>query len=93
MAKQRESMIPGKRYRGYGYLNEFKEFIFEPEDTGSRAGVIKQICTRDGISLSESKNYLLIHIKMPKYSKILERLGALTKIYNNLVNILRDYDI
>lgn len=86
-------MIPGKRYRGYGYLNEFKEFCFEPEDTGSRAGVIKQICTREGVSVSESKNFLLIHIKMQKYPKLLERLGALAKIYNNIVNILKDYDI
>lgn len=92
MAKVRESMIPGKRYRGYGYINEFKEFCFEPEDTGSRAGLIKQVCTREGVSVSETKNFLLIHIKMPKLNKRLDRIKALTNSYNNLVKIMTEYD-
>lgn len=93
MGKQRENMIPGKRYRGYGYLNEFKEFCFEPEDTGSRAGAIKQICTREGVSVSESKNYLLIHIKMEKCKDALQRILLAGKKYNIIVKILQDYDI
>lgn len=86
-------MIPGKRYRGYGYINEYKEFIFEPENTGARAGAIKQICSRDGVSVAETKNYILIHIKMDKYPDLLKRLGALSKIFNNIINIFKDYEI
>lgn len=93
MAKEKKPMIPGKRYRGYGFINEFKEFCFEPEATGSRAGAIKQICCKDGISLSETRENLLIHIKMPKYNCLLERLKGLAIVYNNLTKLLQDYDI
>ena len=93
MAKEKKSMIPGKRYRGYGFINEFKEFCFEPEDTGSRAGAIKQICCKDGISVSETRENLIIHIKMPKCSNILERLKEAARMYNSLTKIIQDYDI
>lgn len=93
MAKTRENMQPGKRYRGYGYINEFKEFCFEPENTGSREGVIKAICTRDGIGVSETREHLLIRVKMAKCSNLLDRLRELTKVYNKIVKIFREYDI
>lgn len=93
MSKQKESMIPGKRYRGYGYVNEFKEFFFEPEETGSREGVIKSICNRDGISLSETKNLILVRMKMPKCTNVMDRLLNLAKMYNIVVNVLKSYEI
>ncbi|MBQ5712871.1 MAG: hypothetical protein IIV77_00035 [Bacteroidaceae bacterium] len=93
MAKTRETMIPGKRYRGYGFVNEFKEFCFEPENTGSREGVIKAICTRDGIGVSETREHLLIRIKMRKCPNLLERIKELSKVYNQLLKIFREYEI
>ena len=93
MLKKKETMIPGKRYRGYGYVNEYKEFCFEPENTGSREGVIKAICSRDGVSLSETKDYILIRAKLPKCNNLLDRLKGLAKVYNEIVRILREYEI
>lgn len=93
MTKTKETMVPGKRYRGYGYVNEYKEFCFEPENTGSREGVIKSICNREGVGISETQKYLLIRIKMPKCTNLLDRLKELAKVYNQIVKIFREYDI
>lgn len=93
MAKTKETMVPGKRYRGYGYVNEYKEFCFEPENTGSREGVIKAICSREGVGISETQKYLLIRIKMPKCTNLLDRLKELAKVYNQIVKIFREYEI
>lgn len=93
MAKTKEAMVPGRRYRGYGYVNEFKEFCFEPEATGSREGVIKAICTRGGVGISETRQYLLIRVKMAKCTNLLDRLRELARAYNEIVKILREYEI
>lgn len=93
MPKQKEAMIPGKRYRGYGFINEYKEFQFEPEDTGSRAGVIKQICSRDGVSLSETKSYLLIKMKVAKTGDRAKLVKSFFTATNNVLKIFRDYEI
>lgn len=86
-------MLPGKRYRGYGFINEYKEFCFEPEDTGSRAGVIKQIAVREGVSLSETKTLLLIKIKVEKAPTRLELLKLVSNAYNTIVKLLKEYEI
>ena len=93
MAKIKETMLPGKRYRGYGFINEYKEFCFEPEDTGSRAGVIKQIAVREGVSLSETKTLLLIKIKVEKAPTRLELLKLVSNAYNTIVKLLKEYEI
>lgn len=93
MAKTKETMVPGKRYRGYGYVNEYKEFCFEPENTGSREGIIKAICARDGIGISETSKHLLIRVKMAKCNNLLDRLKELARVYNQIVKILREYEI
>ena len=93
MAKTKETMIPGKRYKGYGFINEYKEFCFEPEDTGSRAGVIKQIAVREGVSLSETKTLLLIKIKVEKVATRLDLLKSVSNAYNTIVKLLKEYEI
>lgn len=91
--KKKGEMIPGKRYKGYGFINEFNEFMFEPEATGSRAGAIKQICVRDGVSVSETKNYVLIHLKVAKKKERRDLIVELTRTFNQLLKIVREYDI
>lgn len=91
--KKRSEMVPGKRYRGYGYINEFREFMFEPEDTGSREGVIRRICSKDGVSVSETRNNILVHFKVQKRQTRPELVIELTRMFNCLLNIMRDYEI
>jgi hypothetical protein len=91
--KTKEQMKPGKRYRGYGFINEYKEFCFEPEDTGAHAGREKSICVCEGIRVSETKNFILVKFNLEKREKKLEYLAELAKIYNHLTRIIQKYEI
>lgn len=93
MKKKKSEMIPGKRYRGWGFLNEYREFCFEPEETGSREGVIKQICSRDGISLSETKGNLLIRVKVPKEPNKAILVSNILRKVNSISKLIYEYDI
>ena len=86
-------MIPGKKYKGYGYLNEAHEFCFTPEDTGSREGVIKHLADRNGTSVSYSKQYVFARLKIKRQEKKSMMLNDLAKQYNNIVKILLEYEI
>lgn len=92
MAKQREEMIVGKKYPGYGWINDFKEFFFEPEQTGSRAGSIKAICTIDGVHVSETKNLIMVKFNIPKQSSKSAYYQQLARVTNIFTKILKDYD-
>lgn len=86
-------MEVGKRYRGYGYYNEFGEFCFEPENTGARAGVVKQVATRDGVSLSHSRDNIIIHAKLPKRVSFSEYFKEISRMCDTIINLIKEYDI
>lgn len=92
MKKKTEPMIPGKRYRGWGFINEFNEFQFDPEQTGSREGTIKQVCQREGISVSHSKDNILVHLKIKKSKSKVELLQRITNTFNKLFSIIKEYE-
>lgn len=83
----------GKRYRGYGTLNEYGEFTFEPENTGSRAGVIKHVVNRNGVGVSHSKEYVIVHFKVKRGIGFLNYVTEIGKKVNELFRILKEYDI
>lgn len=91
--KTKETMIPGKRYRGYGFINEFKEFCFEPEQTGAHEGREKSVCVRDGVRVSETKNLVIVKFNIEKQSEKTTYFGMLTRIYNVICKIFQEYDI
>lgn len=93
MPKVKGQMEPGKRYRGYGFINEYKEFCFEPEHTGAHAGQIKEICVREGVRVAESKNLIIIKINLNKQNNRIGLLKELMRSYNILSQILQDYEI
>lgn len=86
-------MEVGKRYRGYGVLNEYGEFNFEPENTGARAGIIKQIVVRDGVNLSHTKDNIIVHMKIRKSSNQRDYLRDIMQKVDVLLGLLREYDI
>ncbi len=96
MAKfKKEEMKPGVRYKGYGFINEFKEFCFQPEATGSQAGREKMLKSwpDDMITLKETKNYLIISMKEPKSAEESQRVKDLMHKFNLIFNFLKDYEI
>lgn len=90
--KFKKNMEPGKRYRGYGFINEYNEFCFEPENTGSRAGLVKQITVRDGVSLSHTRDNLLIHIKVQKSHDVVTLLRNVMSKFNIIGKLIQEYD-
>lgn len=92
--KQKKGQLEvGKRYRGYGVLNEYGEFNFEPENTGSRAGIIKQIVVRDGVNLSHTKDNIIVHMKIRKSSNQRDYLRDIMQKVDILLGLLREYDV
>ena len=93
MAKTKEQMIPGRRYRGYGFINEYKEFCFEPEQTGAHEGREKAICVRDGVKVSATKKLVIVKFNLEKEDDKVNYFKKLTKIYNTISNIMQEYEI
>ena len=91
--KIKGEMIPGKLYRGWGYINDYKEFSFKPEQTGTRVGQIKMIKQEEGVTIKESKNLILINFNIDKTGKKEEYFGVLQQVYNTLFRFFKDYEI
>lgn len=75
--------VVGQKVKGYGVLNEFGEFEFTPEQTGSRAGQIKQLKQGDGYAISYSKKRVIVHLNIAKgnsLSMIKELMGKVSAV-------------
>lgn len=90
--RQKIDFEPGKKYPGYGILNEYGEFEFIPEQTGSRKGTMKQIKQTKEYTLSQTKKKIIIHICMEK-EKGIKVVQTLLRIMNELITDLRTYEI
>jgi hypothetical protein len=92
---KKEELVPGVKYKGYGMLNDYKEFIFTPEKTGSRAGREKILQSWDDMemSLKETKNYLIVSMKLAKGTKENDLVHALMGRFNSLYNFFKTHEI
>lgn len=90
--KKRLDLEVGKKYRGYGVLNEYGEFEFLPEQTGSRSGSIKQVKETETYILSTSKKKVMIHIRLERVSG-LKLVQKLLSTVNEIISDLRSYEI
>ena len=93
MAKTKGEMIPGKRYRGWGFINGYKEFCFEPEQTGSHAGQIKEVCVHEGVRVSESRKLVIVKLNIEKQTDKAGYFKELARMYNTVSKIFKEYDI
>lgn len=82
----------GKKYRGYGLVNEYGEFDFIPEQTGARTGKIKQVKETERYILSTSQKKVMIHIRLERVSG-LKLVQELLKTMNEIITDLRTYEI
>lgn len=90
---KKKEMIPGQKYRGYGVLNEFGEFEFIPEDTGSRKDKVKYLKQGDGYSVTYTANNLLIHMKIKRKDKtIRDMLGEFVLKFNNIFDTIKNHE-
>ena len=86
-------MTPGKRYKGYGSINEFGEFDFTPSQVGSNPDQKKIIKETDEYTLYETKNFVLTSIRVPKTLTVFKRILFLLSIVDNIVTEFKKYEI
>ena len=88
-------MRPGVKYKGYAFINRFKEFCFTPEATGSQAGrekLLKQWPER-GTTIKETKNYIIVTIKESKSMDEAARARSLMSKFNLIFNFLKNHAV
>ena len=90
--KKKLDLVPGQKYRGYALLNEYGEFEFTPENTGSRAGAIKTIVQKDEYTLSSTKKFVIVHIRLDR-EKGLKLVQKLLSTVNDIISQIRNYEI
>ena len=82
----------GQKVRGYGIVNEYGEFEFHPEETGSRAGQIKLVTKQENYTLSHSKKLVIIHITLERGSR-LQVLEKFIKLTSSIIMTLKKYEL
>lgn len=91
--KQKLDLKPGIRYKGYGFINEYGEFEFSPEQTGSRQGQKKCIKTGANYSVYSTRDLLIIHITQKKKEEKIQLMNEYLQTVNETLKIIRDYEI
>ena len=86
-------MTPGKRYKGYGSINEFGEFDFTPSQVGSKPDQKKIIKETDEYTLYETKNFVLTSIRVPKTLSVFNRILFLLQNVDKIVSEFKKYEI
>lgn len=89
--KAKREMPVGQKVRGYGILNEYGEFDFIPEQTGSRKGQVRFVKETDTYTISVTKNKILIHLKMDKANG-LALVVAFASIMDDILQTLKSYE-
>lgn len=91
--KQKLEMEAGVRYRGYGFINEFGEFEFTPEATGSRQGSVKVLKQGENFTISYTSKSVIIHGRLERSLDTLTRIKKLSAMFNLIFEVVRDYDL
>ena len=83
------------KYKGYGFINKFKEFCFQPEATGSQAGREKLLKAwpEQGTTIKETKNYIIVTLKVSKVQEESERARTLMSRFNLIFNFLKSHAV
>lgn len=93
LKKQKLGMEAGVRYRGYGFINEFGEFEFTPEATGSRQGSVKVLKQGENFTISYTSKSVIIHGRLERSLDTLTRIRKLSAMFNLIFEVVRDYDL
>ncbi|MBR3380575.1 MAG: hypothetical protein IKG72_10775 [Bacillus sp. (in: Bacteria)] len=91
MAKQVRNMVPGQKYRGYGLLNEFGEFEFVPEETGSRKGRVKLVTQGNGYAISMTNKNIIVRININRKGTVLSRYKDLMSKVSEVLERIKEY--
>lgn len=91
--EKKEQMQQGVKYKGYGFINEFNEFQFIPEQTGSRSQQRKLVKEEDGFTVYKSAKSVIIHIRIDRSSQRNKLLSYFLNVTNRIIQLFSNYDI
>lgn len=91
MAKRKIKMEVGKRYKGYGLINEYGEYMFEPCQVESNPRNMHILKMLDGITVYESDRLFKVSIKIPKGLTLTQMVQELGAALATAAGILRKY--
>lgn len=88
-----ETMKPGKKYKGYGVLNKYREFMFVPAKVGANEGQKQLVKQGEGWSVYTTRENVIVHLKMGRKDKMIERIAAFLSLQDHILGVLREYDL
>lgn len=89
--RKKQELPVGQKVKGYGLLNEYGEFDFIPENTGSRAGRTKLVKQGENYTISTTNKVIVVHLRLEK-KKGLELLQGFMAMWNEIFNVIRNYE-
>lgn len=89
----KEQMQQGVKYKGYGFINEFNEFQFTPEQTGSRSQQKKLVKEEDGFTVYKTTKSVIIHIRVDRADGRNKLVGKFLEVTNRIMQVFTKYDI
>lgn len=91
---EKKEMVAGQKYRGYGLINEYGEFEFIPEDTGSRRDTVKTLKTGNGFTVSYTSKSVLVHMKLSRKKKWpTAMLADLSEKFSNVFRVIKQHEM
>lgn len=81
----------GQKVKGYGVLNEYGEFDFIPEQSGTRAGRVRQVKSGNGYVLSQTNKRVIVHMNLER-GESLPMIKRLMNIVSEIIQVFKDYD-
>lgn len=86
-------MVPGKKYKGDGWINEYGQTFFEAHQKENRETNMKLVTDKGAFSLYESKNFLKIAVKIKKGTDKIEMIRNFMSAFQGAVGELRKYEL
>lgn len=91
--RKKINLEQGRKYKGYGLLNEYGEFEFIPENTGAHKGRRKLLKEGANYSVYTSREACTVRITVRKQSSMLGMINEFLSVCNIIINVLKTYEI
>lgn len=91
--RKKINLEQGRKYKGYGLLNEYGEFEFIPENTGAHKGRRKLLKEGANYSVYTSREACTVRITVRKQKSMLGMVNEFLSVCNIIINVLKTYEI
>lgn len=93
MARKKMQLEPGRKYKGYGWLNEYGQINFQASQQGTCENKMALVKESETFSLYESKQYLKVAVKIEKKLDKIEIIKQFMNAFKAACVELKNYDI